>query len=173
MKMLRGDPVKGGAIRRKLKPRKINTYPWPPFTIRSLLANMGDAAQPLAVEHLLASAAPPDQCFWYAHPWGEQDDEQEKHTAELSNGPTSCSIPLTADYAKEVRTFSSLLTEVLRAGSQSVGSHLVVLRGTGQYFPRVSHDRRRTAQRQCRSLSGIVPGSLLPSTPKTHTSHHG
>ncbi|CAM9695197.1 unnamed protein product [Scytosiphon promiscuus] len=71
-------------------------------------ADMGDTAEPLAVENLLASVAPSDQCFWYAHPWGERDAEQETHTAEISNGPASCSIPLTADYAKEVNRFKAL-----------------------------------------------------------------
>eukprot|EP00903_Cladosiphon_okamuranus_P011259 g10617.t1 len=32
---------------------------------------MGDVVQPISMEHLLASVAPPDQCFYYAHPRGE------------------------------------------------------------------------------------------------------
>eukprot|EP00903_Cladosiphon_okamuranus_P011247 g10611.t1 len=33
---------------------------------------MGDVVQPISMEHLLASVAPPDQCFYYAHPVGER-----------------------------------------------------------------------------------------------------
>lgn len=85
---------------------KKNTLLCSPFNVRYILANMGDAAQRLAMEHLLASAAPPDQCFWYARPWGEHDAEQETRTAELSNGSVSCSIPLSVDYAKEVKKYA-------------------------------------------------------------------
>lgn len=73
--------------------------------------NLGDVIQPTAMEHLLSAVAP-NQCFWYAHPWVEAQDEGN-HIGEFFSdnisGDTSRLIHMTPDRAEEVYIDASLL----------------------------------------------------------------
>lgn len=68
----------------------------------STLGNLGDVTRPLALKRLLASVAPPNQCFWYAHPWVEDATGRGEYTAQFSNGDASRFVSVSADYAEEV-----------------------------------------------------------------------
>ncbi len=68
----------------------------------SLAGDLGSLAQPVAMERLLASVAPPNQCFWYAHPWVE-DAGGGGRTAQFSNGNLSQFVPVPAEFLGEVR----------------------------------------------------------------------
>ncbi|CAM9316275.1 unnamed protein product [Ectocarpus fasciculatus] len=69
--------------------------------------NMGDVVQPIAMEDLLAAVAP-DQCFWYAHPVGE-DPERGYRIGEFFGGDESKLIHLSADLAWQVNQFKALI----------------------------------------------------------------
>lgn len=65
---------------------------------------MGDVIQPQAMENLLAMLAP-EQCFWYAHPWGEYHMRGNRLGEFFSgniSGDYDTLLPLTADHAQEV-----------------------------------------------------------------------
>eukprot|EP00903_Cladosiphon_okamuranus_P008894 g8514.t1 len=71
--------------------------------------NLGDVTRPVALKRLLASATPPNQCFWYAHPWVEDAAGRGEYTAQFSNGETSRFVPVSTDYAEEVNRFKALV----------------------------------------------------------------
>lgn len=73
----------------------------------SPLGSLGDVVRPVALKRLLSSIAPPNQCFWYAHPWAEDAAVRGKYTAEFSNGDVSRFVPVSADYAEEVMFLAS------------------------------------------------------------------
>jgi len=57
------------------------------------------------MERLLASVAPPNQCFSYAHPWVE-DAGGGGRTAEFSNGDLSRFVPVPDGFLGEVSRIS-------------------------------------------------------------------
>lgn len=59
--------------------------------------------QPISVENLLASVAPKEQCFYYAHPRGE-DPSKGFRIGEFFGGDESKLIGISSDSASEVRT---------------------------------------------------------------------
>lgn len=62
---------------------------------------MGDVIQPMVMTHFLSSVAP-NQCFWYAHPAGE-DSSHGHSVGQFFGGDSSRLISLTQDDAEEVR----------------------------------------------------------------------
>ncbi|CAM9922247.1 unnamed protein product [Ectocarpus sp. 4 AP-2014] len=73
--------------------------------------NMGDVIQPQAMENLLAMLVP-EQCFWYAHPWGEYHMRGHRLGEFFSgniSGDYDTLIPLTADHAQEVNRFKAII----------------------------------------------------------------
>eukprot|EP00903_Cladosiphon_okamuranus_P011257 g10615.t3 len=70
--------------------------------------NMGDVVQPISMEHLLASVVPPDQCFYYAHPRGE-DHSKGFRIGEFFGGNTSRLTYLDADIASKVNWFKAFV----------------------------------------------------------------
>ncbi|CBJ48453.1 hypothetical protein Esi_0002_0275 [Ectocarpus siliculosus] len=71
--------------------------------------NMGERAQTASMEHLLASVAPPSQCFWHSLLWDENRAVQGQSTAKLYDDDNSHSIPFTADYLDELNKFKALV----------------------------------------------------------------
>ncbi|CAN0377064.1 unnamed protein product, partial [Ectocarpus sp. 12 AP-2014] len=71
--------------------------------------NMGERAQTASMEHLLASVAPPSQCFWHALLWDENRAVQGQSVSRLYDGDNSNSIPFTADYLDELNKFKALV----------------------------------------------------------------
>lgn len=81
-------------------PHVCANMPWKPR--RDHAGNLGDVVRPVALKRLLASVAPPNQCFWYAHPWAEDPSARQQYTAQFSNGDVTRLVPISTDYAEEV-----------------------------------------------------------------------
>ncbi|CAB1098847.1 unnamed protein product [Ectocarpus sp. CCAP 1310/34] len=70
---------------------------------------MGERVQTASMEHLLASVAPPSQCFWHALLWDENRAVQGQSIAKLYDGDNSHSISFTVDHLDELNKFKALV----------------------------------------------------------------
>ncbi len=100
---------------------------------------MGDVVQPISMERLLASVAPPGQCFYYAYPTGESTSSGRPGVGEFFGGDEARLIALSEPDAWKVGGHESTTRYVLRNRILKAGADSAVVAPKRVYLPRISY----------------------------------